>query len=75
MAKCFAERFDGSCDALYVSQCDKDNCAFYKSIEQAKIDKDKAEERCRRLGIPSNNEYVMWKKMNDAMGKSYVMLP
>ena len=65
MARCFGETITGQCSALDVSKCDKESCAFYKSVEQAKADYRRAECRCKKLGIPSNGDYVIWKKAKD----------
>ncbi len=63
--KCFAKTIAGGCSALYVMHCDESKCPFYKSVEHAKADFRKAADRCRKLDIPANGEYILWKKAKD----------
>lgn len=64
-AKCFGKNIYGRCGALYTTDCNYDTCPFYKSVEKAKEDSRKAEKRCKSLGIPSGNDYTIWKKSKD----------
>ena len=68
--ECFAKTITGGCSALNVDECDYDKCSFYKSKEDAILGYRRAEKRCKRLGIPSWQDYIIWKKAKD-MAEQY----
>lgn len=67
MARCFGEKVLGVCDILYVEKCDKANCSFFKTTEQFNADVKKSAARCKKLNIPSGNDYVIWKMAQEKL--------
>lgn len=67
MCKCFAEDVNGKCGILYVSKCNKESCRFYKTKDKADSDLENANSRCKKLGVPSGTDYVIWKKAKDSI--------
>lgn len=63
--RCFAETLSGGCSALTTKVCETGKCSFYKTIAEAQMSYRRAQVRCKRLNIPANEEYVIWRKAKD----------
>ena len=51
MTRCFADKAEDYCSALKEKKCE--GCPFYKTVEQAKKDREKALKRLKKLDKPT----------------------